>query len=232
MSKHKTEVKCAIEPEDAARAMAALGFSKEEPGHRHVWFFDDDARALFERGIILRARRSRKPTKVGDFALKARGDARDEVDFSQVEAVTPKRETDWTLGLEPLPSISATWENIDRLDEVLRGESSVAVLAAEPFVVEQALGLVAPMGPLLRYGPISSYTRKDVALAGVSDDVTIEVWELGELDLVELSLKVSGDPEPFGAALLGFCAEHDVRALGRSKTRFALERLVPFPLAP
>ncbi len=162
--------------------------------------------------------------------MKARGEAAAAIDLSAAGGKV-KRETDWTLGLAPMPSVSATWDEVDNLDAVLRGEAGVASLATEPELVEQAIALGPHEEGLFVYGPIPSLTRKHVSLA-VADDVAIEVWTLPDCQLVELSAKVDGDGAAMGEALRVWCEQAQVRSLDRSKTRFALSLLLPTPLRP
>lgn len=230
MSKQKTEVKCAIAPADAETALKAVGLATQEFEGGQVWFFDDMEKRLLAAGIILRARRSGQGPV--ELTLKLRGEACGLIDWEAIQTTAKvKPERDWTVGGAHLPSVSVTWTDVRRFEDVIGGLAHVSTLASEPEIVRDVLASVHDHGVLALYGGIPTRARKHLALAGVSD-VAVEAWDLPALTLVELSAKIDDAAKATEVAFLDWCALAGVSPLGSSKTSFALDHLEPATLAP
>ena len=210
------EVKFAVAPSHTGRALAqlaplAVGAVEDYTVH----FFDLMPLALFRCGVILRARQA----AVDDATLKVRGSGAASA-FANFGGGTGKRkfEGDQNVDSGVKESFSITSEPpLAKIADVLAGTARLSA-AFEP----DAGRLLDAAGELGVYGPIEARKWK-VKLNGFAGKLTVEWWNAGAVQLLEVSDKVpTGEAEAFAAALGKHMRGRGLAQLPGSKTEFAL----------
>jgi len=219
------EVKITARVEDEDLVLGLLKDRDAEPEERTVYFFDTPELALFDVGLVLRAR-------------KVKGDADDTT--VKIRPVDPARiPIDWmkTAGFEvemdrvgdkQIISAKLTAEqDAGEIDEAVVGERPLRKL----FSLDQER-LVAEFGPkevgweaLKPMGPIAVQKWK-IDPRKLGHEVVVERWKLPDKsDLVELSIKVEpGEATVAADAFLAFLEAMGLEVSGdqQTKTRGAL----------
>jgi hypothetical protein len=178
------EIKLSLSADSAARVRDALGLPA--PLRRDVWFHDTVDLSLFDRGVIVRTRR--EPDN-GDTTVKVR-------------PADPKRELPrWgsTQGFKCEADKTAAGTQtscslkVDRSTEQVTAAATGTVPLSTVLSPEQiaffgsAAGREATLDSLAALGPIATSVY-EVALQP-QRKVAIEVWQIGDTRLVEVSAK-------------------------------------------
>jgi hypothetical protein len=213
---------------DESEVIEALERAHVEPSTRQVYFFDTPDLALFEAGIVLRARLNHDGAD--DSTVKLRPVDPNAVADRWKDDPDLEFEVD-SVGSEYITSAKLSAEQ-DRgeIRDAANGERSLRALfsgSQEDFLGEHAPGSAdVDWDRLTALGPVD--VRKwDVEPKQLGYEITVEEWVLPDRsDLVELSIKVSPEEaieanERFVAYLRsrGF----DTEGEQKTKTRTALE---------
>ncbi len=220
------EIKVTIRPDEELRAERALQINEDTADVRLVYFYDTPKLALFDAGVVLRAR-------------LVKGDADDStIKIRPVEAAKVARrwqrlkgfklEADW-VGDHAVCSACLTQEQQrDEIEDVAQGKRAIAKLFSEDqerFLHEHYKAPV-DFGALFVMGPIR-VLRWKLAHENFAHELTIEEWRLPDGDdLVEVSIKAPPD----GAQRARLAFDNHLEELGldrhgaqKTKTRTALE---------
>jgi len=220
----EVKVTVAGRQEEAAARKLGLGRDRAEP--RRIFFYDTRKLALYERGVVLRAREL--PGDRCDSTVKIRP-----VEPSAVAAKWRKKsgfkiEAD-AVGPKPIRSASFTIaQDSKEIEEVASGARPVEKLFSaeqEEFLAEVA-GFVVDFSELVPLGPVAAL-RWEIDHAGLPYEICAEEWRLPNgRDLLELSIKAKREEAAAAqAAFQGFLRELgiDADAGQQTKTRVALE---------
>ena len=210
--------------EDLVRA--ELRKAEAAPQRRRVYFFDTRELALFDDGVILRARVTRDAAD--DSTVKLRPVVPADIDRRWRRTDGFEIELDM-VGDTPVCSAKLEAEqNRDEIDEVAVGQRPLRALFSED--QERLIGDFAPIAiswhELSVLGPVD--VRKwELEPARFPHEVTVEEWVLpDESDLIELSIKVPPDQAmDAGKAFRGLLASRGLDPYGdqRAKARTVLE---------
>jgi hypothetical protein len=223
----RAEVKVNIRAHDIPRAMRALELDPEDAKRREITFYDTDRRVLFERGLVLRARKKGdkeestvkvRPVDVADIYPRA----------AQLDGFKAELE----VGASPAKRVPSAQLDVDvpagTIDAVAHDEQRIKDL----FTKDQR-NLAADLTGKVRwrrlesYGPIPAKVWKieDPALGG--HEASVELWMLPRgRRMLEISIKCGlGEIDAARAAMLGYLAGRGLQASQstRSKTERALE---------
>lgn len=158
------------------------------PLEKRIAFFETPALALFEKGVILRARKI-KHDGGDDVTVKVRGDLADQISADWDEKNGFKREIDRAGDRQQNSASLSRGISGGQIDRVTHDEKSPRRLFCEPHCeLLESIGVVVPWDELLVLGPIHARTWKREA-SGMA--LTIERWELPEAMFLEVSTKVS-----------------------------------------
>ena len=228
----KIEIKLAFMSEDTAKVFAVLGLSDPPQEERRIHFFDTGNLALFDRGLILRVRQTVAGSDPDDATLEVRRAAAPDAAsrFSATAGGGVKFEHDQNLGREEAPSFSLTTEpgaaaiaavvtDVEKLESVLN-EAGITLL-------HEIGGAEADPAVIKCLGPIRSRIWK-FKLDGFTGKITAELWDVAGAQLLEISDKAfRTEASAVAEPLKNLMHESKARQLDTSKTRFALELLVP-----
>ena len=184
------EIKLTIRPDQELLAERALEVGEDTAEVRRVYFYDTPDLALFEAGVILRARLVKDRDDDSTVKLRAVEAASISEQWRQSEGF--KLETDW-VGERTVCSASLTTvQRRDEIDQVAEGKRAIGKLFSEDqerFVRELYQGPL-DYGNLRVLGPIRVLRWKPKHET-FPHELTLEEWRLpnGE-DLVEVSIKV------------------------------------------
>jgi hypothetical protein len=232
----RVELKLALA--DPAAARADLGLTASNGQRRQIWFFDTPGLALFDAGIVLRARRV-----VGDdddSTVKLRPLPADGVHQRWFEKGGFKCEADRS-GEREVASCSLTRDQgpgeVQMVGDGRRRIATVFDADQQAFLAEHA-ALVEPgfeLDELSRLGPIEVLVWK-VESRALDGKLTVESWRLADgRELLEVSRKSDvGDADDALAELEAWLADRDlaVDPAGDGKTRAALAALAAAATAP
>jgi hypothetical protein len=222
------EMKITARAKDEDEVLEALEQAHVEPEARDVYFFDTTDLALFEAGIVLRARlihdgaddSTVKLRPVDSKSIGERWKADPQLEF-EVDAVGDSYVSSAKLSAD---------QDRGEIDEVARGVRSVRSLFSSD--QEQFLGDHAPGGAAVDWdrlrvlGPVDVH-KWEFEPKELDYEVTVEQWVLPDRsDLVEVSIKV--DPNEAVEANERFVAflrsrGFDTEGEQETKTRTALE---------
>jgi hypothetical protein len=223
----RVELKVTIDPAMIRRARSRLALRNDRSESRDIWFYDTSALALFDAGVVLRARKI-----IGDdddSTVKLRPLERDDIDPRWLAVDGMKCEIDRLVDRET-PSCSLTVaQDAGEIDDVADGQRDIDKLFSpeqEELLAEH--GPAVPWSELSPLGPIPArvWTLRTSALPA---KLGAELWYLPDGNQVlELSLKVPvDDGDDAMDALLALCDDLDLPLATdqETKTRRALELL-------
>lgn len=219
------EVKITARVEDEDLVLGLLKDRDAEPEERTIYFFDTPALALFDVGLVLRARKIKGD--VDDTTVKIRpvDPARIPIDWMRTEGFEVEMDR---VGDKHVISAKLTAEqDAGEIDEAVAGERPLRKI----FSVDQER-LIAEFGPqdvgwnaLTPMGPIAVQKWK-IDARKLGHEIVVERWKLPDKsDLVELSIKVEpGEATAAADAFLAFLEAMGLEVSGdqQTKTRGAL----------
>lgn len=219
------EVKITARIEDEDLVLRLLEKSGEEPEERTVYFFDTPALDLFDKGVVLRARKVKGDVDDTTVKLRPVDPARIPFDWMKTEGFEVEMDR---VGDKQVVSAKLTVEQErGEIDEAVAGERPLRKL----FSADQER-LIADFGPpdvgldaLTTMGPIAVQKWK-VDPSALEYEVVAERWKLPDgSDLVELSIKV--EPEDATRAhedFMDYLESRGIEVSGdqQTKTRGAL----------
>jgi hypothetical protein len=222
------EMKITARAKDEDEVLELLEHEGVEPERREVYFFDTPELALFEGGIVLRARlihdgaddSTVKLRPVDPSSLSEYWKDHPDLEF-EVDAVGDRYVSSASLGAS---------QDRGEIEEVARGERSVKTLFSgdqERFLEEHAPPDAAfDWESLAVLGPVDVH-KWEFEPEELGYEITVEEWVLPDRsDLVEISIKV--DPDEAGKAnarFVGYLHDRgfDTEGEQETKTRTALE---------
>jgi hypothetical protein len=219
------EVKITAQVQDEEKVRRYLERSGQEPQHRQVYFFDTSELALFDGGVVLRARKI--TDDADDSTVKLRP-----VDPTNL-SVAWKQTKDFVIELDQVGDNTicsaklSSEQKREEIDEVAAGEREIRKLfsAVQEQLIEEHAPTSVTWEDLRVLGPVEVLKWK-IDPKGFGEEVTAEQWTLPDRsDLIELSIKVK--PEEAGDAsgeFLSFLNENGFTTEGdqQTKTRGAL----------
>jgi hypothetical protein len=185
---------------------------------------------LFDRGLILRVRQTVAGGDPDDATVKLRGPGAPDAAERFLAAATgdAKYEGDQNVGRMESPSFSITTKPVSAaLTSILAGEQALETVLDDTgkTLLREIKG--ADPAVITCLEPIRSRSWK-LEPPGFSGKVTAELWDLADVSLLEISDKAPrAAAAGLAAQLIGLLADTDIRQLDSSKTRFALEHLLP-----
>ncbi len=220
------EFKITVRANQEELVRAELREADLEPERRRVYFFDTQELALFDAGVVLRARVTKD--SADDSTVKLRPVVPADIDSRWRETDGFEIELDM-VGDKPVCSAKLEAEQRrDEIDQVADGERPMRTLFSED--QEELIGDYAPIGiswnELSVLGPVD--VRKwELEPAAFPHEVTIEEWVLpDDSDLIELSVKVPADQAvSAGKDFRALLADRGLDPSGdqQAKTRTVLE---------
>jgi hypothetical protein len=222
------EMKITARARDEDEVLELLERAEVEPQRREVYFFDTPDLALFESGIVLRARlvhdgpddSTVKLRPVDPKTIGARWKDDPKLEF-EVDSVGDRYVSSAKLSAE---------QGRGEIDDVVRGERGLETLFSgdqEEFLADHAPGgATFDWGALRALGPVAVH-KWEFEPKELGYEVTVEEWVLpDDSDLVELSIKV--EPDEAAEANRRFVEYLRVRGLDtegeqQTKTKAALE---------
>lgn len=220
----QAEIKLLVAPADIDKAMKALPLASSEPKHYRVYFVDTKDLRLISRGVILRLRDKGKKKPETETTVKFRPDDQSKAPDLEFPKDSEK-ETEWLINKGQNISYSLKRE-IKGTDLLENPDTNLDTL----FSNEQKAFFKLIMGEkfdpsnLRVFGPIPAdvWEWQD---PDVEDDVSAELWKLGDEQIFELSRKAKTDnldkkAEKFAAA---FEKKVTIDANPESKTRKAMQ---------
>jgi hypothetical protein len=219
------EVKITARIEDEDIVLRLLKQSGEEPETRTIYFFDTPGLALFDAGLVLRARKVKGDEDDSTVKLRPVDPARIPIDWMKTEGF--EIELDRVGDKEVVSAKLSTPQARGEIDAAVAGERPLRKL----FSADQER-LIEEFGPadvgwdaLTAMGPIDVRKWK-VEFDGFPHEVVAERWKLPDgSDLVELSIKVEpGQATAAADEFMAFLEGHglDVGGDQQTKTRGAL----------
>jgi hypothetical protein len=220
------EIKVTVSEKKEAAAEKAFELHRKKGEERRIFFFDTSRLALFEKGLVLRAREVAgekddstvkvRPVDPGKIPAKYRGLAGFKIEADGV-------------GERMIRSASLTVAQRRReIDEAHRGKRPIAKLFSseqEDFISELS-PVAVDFGALVVLGPVEA-TRWKVRHPGLPFEITAENWLLPDRrDLLEVSIKVpNAQAAAATAAFSGFLVELGLKPEGgqQTKTRAVLD---------
>ena len=222
----EVEFKITVRANQEELVRAELERAEIEPERRRVYFYDTQELALFDSGVVLRARVTRDAAD--DSTVKLRPIVPADIDRRWKQTDGFKIELDM-VGDTPVCSAKLEAEQRrDEIDDVAAGERPMRTLFSDD--QENLIGDYAPIGiawnELSVLGPVD--VRKwELEPAGFPHEVTVEEWVLpDDSDLIELSIKVATDQAlDAGKAFRALLAERGLDPTGdqQAKARTVLE---------
>jgi hypothetical protein len=222
------EIKVTLDVRRMSDLATAMGLTDERANRRDIWFYDTSKLALFESGLVLRARV--KGAEKADATVKARPVEKGRVDASWFSLPGFKCEED-RVGERRVHSCSLTEDQQgDAVRRAAIGEPRVRSLFSkeqERFFEAFGGGTVG-WDPLVPLGPIPSRAWK-VRTRLFEEPLVVEAWKLdGEDAVLELSTRSESDhADAVSATLTSYLAGlgFEAQPLQDAKTRAALTRL-------
>jgi hypothetical protein len=211
-------------PDSQRVALWRLGVDPLDAIVRQVFFFDTPDLSLFERGVVVRARRTQRADD--DTVVKLRPAVPSELSPPFRDSANMKIELDATKDGRVISASMKGERRPGTLLQAIAGTRPLPKLFTKEqrtFYAEHVEGVewsdLRPLGPI-------AVLRLKFAIAGIAR-FTAEQWQYpGELPLVELSTKAK-PADVFGviAKVVGFLRSRDLRPTGSQepKTRKALE---------
>ncbi len=222
----EVEFKITVRANQEELVRAELEGAEIEPERRRVYFYDTQELALFDAGVVLRARVTRDAAD--DSTVKLRPVVPADIDRRWKQTDGFKIELDM-VGDTPVCSAKLEAEQRrDEIDDVAAGERPMRTLFSDD--QENLIGDYAPIGiswnELSVLGPVD--VRKwELEPPGFPHEVTVEEWVLpDDSDLIELSIKVPTDQAlDAGKAFHALLDERGVDPTGdqQAKARTVLE---------
>ncbi len=221
------ELKMSV-PDNQRMALADIGVDPMGAQIRQVFFFDTPDLELFQKGVVLRARRNQRDDD--DTVVKLRPVDPTKLPKNVRSSKNFKVEMDVTAAGYVISGSMKGVRKAGMVQQALAGKLSIEKLFTKEqrqFFDEFAIDC-PDWSQLVALGPINVMKLKFVA-PGVSENVTVEQWHYpGQIPAVELSTK-SSPAQSHKLALEGqrFLREHGLNASGQQepKTRKALEFL-------
>ena len=219
------EVKITARIEDEDRVLALLAKANEEPESRTVFFFDTPDLALFDAGLVLRARK--KARDDDDSTVKLRPVDPATIDNSWLEIEDFAIEMDRVGDKEVISAKLGSIQDQGEIDDAIAGGRPLRKL----FTADQER-LIQEFGPadvgwddLVAMGPIA-VSKWTAEWDEFGHEVVVERWLLPDKsDLVELSIKVEpGQATTASDEFLAFLESIGLEVDGdmQTKTRGAL----------
>ena len=214
------EVKITAQVKDEAMVRQALERSGEEPEHREVYFYDTQDLALFDGGVVLRARKV--SGGADDSTVKLRpvdpttlSDAWKETEGFEVEL-------DGVGDATICSAKMSADQNRDEIDEVAVGEREIRKLFSGPqeqLILEHAPTDVS-WADLAVLGPVEVRKWK-IDPKGFGEEVVAEEWTLPDRsDLIELSIKVEPErAQDASETFMSFLEENGFTTEGDQQTK-------------
>jgi hypothetical protein len=234
-----TELKLSIAGADAREARKRLGLRKSKAKRAAIWFCDRDRQTadgvrfdLFDRGVIVRLRHKRGRGQDSDTTVKYRREAPLLLPDGWDPRGTPtvKIEGDSTVHNRTVSvDASVSGRTIDRAGN--KGRPLAALFSGDQRRFAAAVLAPRPcdLTALRTLGPIDA-RRWQVPGRDLGIDLAAEQWRTGDLEFLELSVRVpSDDAERWMRRLTEWATEEqlDVGSLGVTKTQAVLEHLAP-----
>jgi hypothetical protein len=232
------EIKVNVAGEDAEWATRELGLAASDAKRRRIWFYEhvdgiggSGALPLFRRQVIVRVRRMSGGD--GDITIKLRG-----TDLVLPEAwIGPAQGDGWKFKIEgdwtgqrhaTAASLTVDVEDVNDVEDGA-GAPDLEVLVTDRQVsfLHASLDLPIDVSALEGIGPIDARTWSPTTV-GFDEDVAAERWRAGELEFLELSLRVNAARAlDVQAAFERFLTDRRVRAssLEQTKTETVLRHL-------
>jgi hypothetical protein len=220
------EIKVTVRASEEELVRAELREAELEPERRRVYFFDTQGLALFDDGVVLRARVTRDADD--DSTVKLRPVVPADIDPGWKQTDGFEIELDM-IGDTPTCSAKlASTQRRDEIDEVAAGQRPLRKLFSDD--QERLIREYAPIGiswaELSVLGPVE--VRKwEYRPPGFSDDVIVEEWVLpDESDFIEICIKVPRERAVrAGTAFMELLTARGLDPSGdqQAKTRRALE---------
>lgn len=219
------ELKFTLRPDQVSSALSKFKLTAAKATRRDVWFYDTGGLALFDAGLVLRARK----TKGGadDSTVKLRPLLAGDVDRSWFGVSGFKCEED-RVGTRAISSCSLTnKQDTGEIDSVGRGTRTVEKLftADQEEFVDGYHGAL-DWTSLEALGPVDAKVWR-FYVKGFKPQVTAEQWTLPDgSNLLELSTKVTlreADQIAKAFEALLVARKFDTSAKQETKTRTALE---------
>ena len=219
-------VELKLELADGSAALATLGLTDSTATTtQDIWFYDTDALALFDAGVILRARKVHDGDD--DATVKARPMLPEQTAPGWLALAGSKCEVDETLADAASSCSSTSTPSTGVIDDVAGGQPIANLFDADQLVFLGSLDPVE-LTTLARLGPIPS-TVWTLAVASLPAPLSLERWVLVDgTTLLEASFRVAHADAPAGMTALQAWASADglVLAADQSdKTGVALQAL-------
>ncbi len=214
------EVKITAQMKDETMVRKALERSGEEPEHRQVYFYDTSDLALFDAGVVLRARKVSGDTDDSTVKLRPVDPTTLSEAWKQTEGFEVELDGvgDSTICSAKLSAEQAGGE----IDAVAAGDREIRKLFSaeqERLVVEHAPTSIT-WQDLQILGPVEVRKWK-IDPKGFGEDVVAEEWTLPDgSDLIELSIKI--EPERANDAsetFMGFLEDNGFTTEGDQQTK-------------
>jgi hypothetical protein len=181
------EIKVSLAPEEIDAGLAAFGLKKSKAERRWVTFYDTAGLELYERGLLLRSRKVADDDD--DSTVKVRPLDASKVSSSWFKLKGFKCEIDRT-GAKAVSSCSLSApSDPGEIDEVALGERTIKKLFTdeqESFAAKYGGGEPG-WSELRALGPTDAWVWKLASASGL--ELTVELWELESLRLLEVSTK-------------------------------------------
>lgn len=225
----RVEIKFVASEKDEEVVRAALDLFDKDPEHRDVYFFDTGDLALFDRGMVLRARQIRDGKDDSTVKLRpfSEGEARRWEDVQGFEV-----EMDVVGGQAVLSAKLSEEQEHGEISDVRDGKRPIRRLFSNE--QEKLIKAFRPegisWGDLRLFGPAKVH-KWEIEPRGFLHVVAVEEWLLPNSDdLVELSIKVNAGAlleasEEFKAFLSG--QQIYIATDQQAKTRSTLELFAP-----
>jgi hypothetical protein len=244
------EIKFAVRLEQTEDALGKFAEFQAEPKHRRlIRFYDTRGLDLFEPGVILRTRVPHKKEKDGDSTVKVRGELAAKVgdEFLRIDPAKgeAKRERDWVLEDD-----KSTQKPARDSVSITMGRSRVEIESAGAADDDEAKGIAglfkeeqenlikgvledaAHWTKMKVIGPISAEIWKLPPTAwklpnSFSEELTVELWGMKGLRVIEFSCKVEPErADDVADRLRDALTAEGLRSLGKSKTELVLRHLL------
>jgi hypothetical protein len=218
------EIKLTVRADQEQMVEVELDRTDVEPEAREIYYFDNDDLDLYNAGLVLRARKTKRGTD--DTTVKLRPVVPSEISDSW------KRLAEFNIEMDAVGDRMVCSAKLDaeqgrgEIDAVAAGDREIRKL----FTTDQELlSEYAPRdvnwGDLRPLGPIDA-RKWELEPEDFDHELTVEMWVLpDDSDLIELSIKVSPDlAEEASMAMRDFLTARglDVEGDQQTKTRAAL----------
>jgi hypothetical protein len=220
----QVELKITLAPGQIDAARAALKLSSGAAEKRAVYFYDTQQLDLFNRGVILRARKMIGDDDDSTVKIRPLGAAQVAKSWFSMDGF--KCEID-RVGAKSVESCSLTArQDKDEIDDVAAAERSIDKLYSD--AQERLLGdygMVPSWKSLRALGPVKAQVWH-VSRPGVASELTAELWTLpNQARILEISTRVGAAKASATLADLTHALEKlglDARGVQETKTKAAL----------